>query len=162
MKIISHRGNLKGPNPLIENDPKQVEIVLNHKFDVEIDVWVLQDQKIFLGHDEPKIEIDLEWLIASKEHLWLHCKNVEALQYFNELKQNFKFFFHHEDAYTLVSNGLIWVYPGATLARNSIYVLPENDRNPIGELQIPSDIYGVCTDFPMEVAKELQIIPEKL
>lgn len=152
MKIISHRGNSEGPNSLIENNPSSVDAILSQGFDAEIDIWVLADERIYLGHDEPHIEIKLDWLRKSKENLWIHCKNANALQYFNGLREDYTYFYHQADPYTLTSNGKVWVYPGCDLPINSIYVLPEMNRDQDGRLQIPSNVYGVCTDFPYEVA----------
>ena len=152
MKIISHRGNSEGPNSLVENNPSNVDAVLSQGFDAEIDVWVLPNERIFLGHDEPQIEIKLEWLRKSKQNLWIHCKNANALQFFDGLTEVYNYFYHQVDPYTLTSNGKIWVYPGCDLLVNSIYVLPEINRDQNGRLQIPSNVYGVCTDFPYEVA----------
>ena len=152
MRIISHRGNSHGPNSLVENKPLIVDEILSQGFDAEIDIWILVDGRILLGHDEPQIEIQMEWLRKSKENLWLHCKNANALQYFDGLAEGYNYFYHQVDPYTLTSNGKIWVFPGCDLPINSIYVLPEMDRDQNGKLQIPSNVYGVCTDFPYEVA----------
>ena len=35
MILISHRGNLEGPNPDIENNPERIRQVIQMKFDVE-------------------------------------------------------------------------------------------------------------------------------
>ena len=39
MKLISHRGNLEGPNPERENHPDYIYGALQAGYDVEIDVW---------------------------------------------------------------------------------------------------------------------------
>ena len=39
MKFISHRGNVRGPDPECENDPSQIITVMDEGYDVEIDVW---------------------------------------------------------------------------------------------------------------------------
>ena len=39
MKIISHRGNLTGPDPKQENKPSQILKVLEKGYEVEVDVW---------------------------------------------------------------------------------------------------------------------------
>lgn len=153
MKIISHRGNTIGPSSKLENSPASIVEILHEGFDAEIDVWVLSGKKIFLGHDQPEFQIDLNWLDENKNNLWLHCKNVNALEFFTELSESFMFFFHNTDAYTLVSNGLIWAYPGQPLPNKSISVLPELNRDKNGKILIPEHVYGVCTDYPYEIAK---------
>ena len=47
MIFISHRGNLSGPNPKLENSINYINEALK-KFDVEIDLWFHQ-RKILLG-----------------------------------------------------------------------------------------------------------------
>ena len=39
MKFISHRGNLYGPNPKLENKPTYIIEALKMGFDVEVDVF---------------------------------------------------------------------------------------------------------------------------
>ena len=45
MKVISHRGNLNGPNKQTENTIESIKTAINLGFDVEIDVWYID--KIF-------------------------------------------------------------------------------------------------------------------
>ena len=58
MRIISHRGCLDGPNPLIENNPDQIDCAIKHTLDVEIDLWMLEGN-LLLGHDEPHYSITM-------------------------------------------------------------------------------------------------------
>jgi glycerophosphoryl diester phosphodiesterase len=46
MLLISHRGNISGPQPKLENTVAYIEQAINQGFDVEIDVW-FQDGKFF-------------------------------------------------------------------------------------------------------------------
>ena len=48
MKIISHRGNLSGPDPKQENKPSQIINAIQKGYEVEIDVW-FKDKKFYLG-----------------------------------------------------------------------------------------------------------------
>ena len=43
MRWISHRGNLKGKTDK-ENHPDQVNYCLEHGFDVEVDVWYIDEE----------------------------------------------------------------------------------------------------------------------
>ena len=52
MKLIAHRGNLKGKNPKYENHPDYILDAVWAGFDVEIDVWNVKGQWL-LGHDAP-------------------------------------------------------------------------------------------------------------
>ena len=41
MKIISHRGNLNGPNKNLENRLDTIEKAIQLGFDVEVDIWLI-------------------------------------------------------------------------------------------------------------------------
>jgi hypothetical protein len=55
MILISHRGNLNGPNPERENHPDYIWEALRAGYEVEIDVWWVEG-KFKLGHDEPQYD----------------------------------------------------------------------------------------------------------
>jgi hypothetical protein len=83
MKIIAHRGNLNGPNPNTENHYSYIQTAIDLGFDVEVDVWVL-DNKIFFGHDSPQYAIEKASVASIGTYGWFHCKNLEALEYFKD------------------------------------------------------------------------------
>ena len=56
MKLISHRGNINGPNKEQENHPDYITSALKQGYDVEVDVWLI-DGNIVLGHDEPQYDL---------------------------------------------------------------------------------------------------------
>ena len=87
MKLISHRGNISGPNPEQENQPEYIAEALKQGYDVEIDVW-FKDDKFMLGHDEPQYEFPFELIDQHYPKLWIHCKNMDALSKLNELDPN--------------------------------------------------------------------------
>jgi hypothetical protein len=134
MLIISHRGNLYGPNSCKENHPVSIERALLYNFDCEVDVWKI-DNKFFLGHDCPEYEIKREFLLQGG--LWIHCKNLDALI---DLRESANAFFHDRDDYTLTSKNIIWVYPGKKAIKDCVLV--NNTQS-----DLPKDIYGVCTDW---------------
>lgn len=140
---IAHRGNVYGPNPDRENHPDYLLEAINQGFDVEVDVWFLNDTFI-LGHDRPQYEVDLDFLL--NEHFWQHAKNIPALAQLNSARPNYLIncFFHDTDAAVLTSGGWIWTYPGKELTSQSIAVMPE--RIPGWNL---SGAAGICTDFCM-------------
>jgi hypothetical protein len=143
MFLISHRGNLEGPNPVMENNPFYLDTALKKGFDVEMDVWVIAD-KIYLGHDEGNYPIDLEWITSRKEKLWVHCKNVAAVIFFFDLFKSgvrINYFWHENDTLTLTSLGHIWVYPGKQPVPSSIAVMPERENDTINQC------IGVCSDY---------------
>ena len=80
MILISHRGNLNGPNPQRENSIQYFQEALDDGFDVEIDMWS-KNGVFYLGHDEPQDEVTLDWLNERKDKLWIHCKNIDILVY---------------------------------------------------------------------------------
>lgn len=148
VKIISHRGNLNGPNKKTENTVKQIDFVIKEGFECEIDIWFI-NEKLFLGHDNPENEITLKWLMMNSQSFWIHCKNFEALNYFKTLDISFNYFWHQNDDFTLTSKGYIWTYPEKKYGKNSVIVSLDNKppRN--------FDLYGICTDFVIEMSKSL-------
>lgn len=137
MKLISHRGNLEGLRQ-DENHPNRISEVLDLGFDVEIDVWYI-DNSYFLGHDGPQYEVEESFTL--QYGLWVHAKNIEAL---SALKNLTNCFFHDVDAAVLTSKNFIWTYPGKRLVKNSIAVLPETTSYKKEDLKV---CYGICSDF---------------
>jgi hypothetical protein len=140
MLKISHRGNLNGPSPR-ENHPTYIEEAIYAGFDVEVDVRLV-DNQLWLGHDKPQYLTSKTFLDRYKDSLWIHCKNLAALEYFVNLKQEYKYFWHEEDSYTLTSNGLIWTYPGNPVTGKSIIVLSGQDLS-----FDQSVVFGICSDY---------------
>ena len=91
MRLISHRGNIAGKQPGLENMPEYIKDTLEKGYDVEIDVW--WKNGFLLGHDEPMYHVDLEFLKNQK--LWCHAKNIEAL--YEMQKNGIHCFWHQED-----------------------------------------------------------------
>ena len=137
MILISHRGNITGPNPERENSIEYITEALDKGYSVEIDIWLV-DGNIYLGHDEPEYETTLDFL--KNERLWCHCKNIDALWFL--LKNDIHCFFHQEDDVTLTSKGYMWVYPGKKLVRDSVCVMPE-----LGYVGNLKTCYGICSDY---------------
>ena len=139
--LIAHRGNLIGPNLILENSPLYIDDAIRKGYDVEIDIWMNNDE-LFLGHDEPKYKISLEWIIDRTSHIWIHCKNIAAFVLFNSNKNFlFNYFWHENDTLTLTSAGYIWVYPGKQPVLNSIAVLPKLNTDDV------SHCLGICSDY---------------
>lgn len=149
--LISHRGNLVGPNFSLENSPSYIEEAIKQKFLVEIDLWVKND-KLFLGHDEPQYLIEIQWLKSLQNYLWIHCKNHEALNI--TLRNKLHCFFHDSDDYTITSWGYVWAYPGKlSSGPMCIEVLPERIVN-INQYVFDTNFYGICSDY-------VQVLNEK-
>ncbi|MCH1612558.1 MAG: hypothetical protein L7S72_04605 [Flavobacteriales bacterium] len=142
MILIAHRGNIVGRNPDKENNPDYIAKAIKQGYDVEVDIWYLEG-KLFLGHDNPDYLVDINWLANRSNKLWIHCKNMDALSYFNEYEwkksSQFNYFSHDEDLGVLTSHSYIW---STNLYDRGILVLPEVfNKNPFkGTLGICSDV----------------------
>ena len=140
VRIISHRGNLNGPNSR-ENEPKYILEALSKGFEVEIDLWAIED-KLFLGDDFPEHEVNLDFL--RQRDLWVHCKNLAALQLLSQYRR-INCFSHKEDDFVLSSHGFIMLPPSMGYVKNCITMMPELNK----EAKIIEDCGGVITDFPL-------------
>jgi len=136
--LISHRGNISGPNPQKENNPAYIKEALAKGYDVEVDVWYVDD-KFWLGHDKPTYETDYGFLLSSPK-LWIHAKNVDALYLLHEIAH---VFFIDSDQAVLTSKNVLWNYTGIPLTPHSIAVLPEQTEYTLDELQT---CLGICSD----------------
>lgn len=150
MILISHRGNLDGPIHSSENHPDYIDNALNLGYNVEIDVWVIDDI-IFLGHDNLQYKIDIEWVFKRNDVLWVHCKNIDAIEFFNEKNIGINYFWHQKDDVTLTNKGFIWAYPGKQPIKKSIAVMPELFNDDLCECA------GICSDYIIKYEKKILI-----
>ena len=136
--LISHRGNLLGKKPKLENTPVYIDAALAQGFKCEVDVYSYDD-KLYLGHDHAQIETSVDYL--QQDGIIAHAKNLNALSAM--LQVNIHCFYHHNDDYTLTSRNWIWAFPGkpGTLEHPCIAVLPENYTTDV------TNFDGVCSDF---------------
>jgi hypothetical protein len=139
MILISHRGNISGPIPEAENKPEYIEDTIRLGYEVEIDIWMIEGV-LLLGHDKPQYGVTQHWLNQRFEKLWLHCKNIEAIEWFDMIG-NFNYFWHENDTVTLTSKKYIWAYPGKQPTKNSIAVMPEINNDNI------TNCIGICSDY---------------
>ena len=145
MRLISHRGNLNGPNISKENHPEYIMEAIYQGYDVEIDVWYTD--RFMLGHDKPQYKFPFKLLEKFHSRLWIHCKNLEAitrLKAIDPSASRLNYFWHEKDTVTLTSKNYIWAYPGKQpVGNNCIAVMPENMTSEIrGFAGICSDIIG--------------------
>ena len=146
MKVIAHRANLNGPNLLTENTQEQIMFAISQGFDCEIDLWYVID-KLYLGHDNPQYETNIDFLLQYFDKLWCHCKHLESFEYILKYSE-LNCFYHQTDDYILTSKKIVWTYPGKSVPQNGIVVMPElfplikYDKKSIG---------GICTDYPVTV-----------
>lgn len=140
MKLISHRGNLTGPNPERENSLQYIEEAIDAGFDCEVDLWEINGE-LFLGHDSPKELISMDILYFFRFNLWIHCKNAKALQMLSERKYSrFNYFFHDKDQFTITSLGYIWANYDVPFLEGSIRMLKKYEP-------IQKGFLGVCSDY---------------
>jgi len=153
MILISHRGNFEGKNFNLENNPAYIDEALSKNYDVELDIWYISE-KWYLGHDDPKYLVDINWLTKRKDKLWIHCKNFEALNKLNKFKNIFNYFWHEEDAFTITSKNFIWSHPKNLFLENSIAVCFDKiDKN----IDYKKCI-GICSDNFSDINKTINNI----
>jgi hypothetical protein len=145
MIIISHRGNLYGPNSTYENSQDAIEYALRCGYHVEIDLWHIYDDDLYLGHTHPEHNVAPSFLKSNMDRLWIHCKNLGAMDWCITHKMTHAFS-HDRDDYVFTTSSYVWRYPNHALniSANTIVCLPENC-----ELEtIPDTCAGICTDYP--------------
>ena len=144
MLLISHRGNLNGSNPKLENSEAYILAALKKGFDVEVDFWKEKDGDIYLGHDAPTYKVNMIFLTDYKDKFWIHCKNLAALHHMKNL-EGFNYFWHQTDDYTLTSKGYIWTYPDKPVTEKNIIVI----FGKMAKENLPN-CFGVCSDYVEE------------
>lgn len=138
MIYISHRGNLTGPQPQLENTPDYISEALSKGYFCEVDVFA-HHGKLWLGHDDAQTETTVQFL--KRSGIIAHAKNLDALAIL--LKEDVHCFFHNTDDYTITSKGWIWAYPNVmgTTMHACIAVLPEQNNTDV------SNFTGICSDY---------------
>lgn len=148
MKLIAHRGLLKGPDTKKENHPDQIMEAVNLGFECEIDLRV-ENSILFLGHDEPQYQIDIDFLLD--QPFWIHAKNLNALYWLSNTK--FNYFWHQEDDFILTSHGFIWTFPGKPLTDRSVCVMPELNDPTFDSLDL--NCLGICSDYMLQIKNKI-------
>ncbi len=141
MKIISHRGNIRGPVPDKENRPSYIDCAIGNGYDVEVDIRSI-DGELWLGHDKPQYKIDHNWIDKRRHYLWIHCKNLQAAiecwAYHS--------FCHTNDPFTYTSTGKIWLHD-LSMKINDNTVIPLISLEDINQ-KVDTFPYAICTDYP--------------
>jgi hypothetical protein len=170
-RLISHRGNLNGPDESRENNPLYVAAAIDAGFKCEVDLWVIEsslprveeDEKfmLFLGHDKPQYRITEELLLDFGPFLFVHCKNADALLYCKRNPEWIpEFFWHQTDQYTMTSLGTVWSYPTAMwlpFPEMQVIACPEmiNTKDMILTQMEYLPSIAICTDYPQWYADKL-------
>lgn len=150
MKYISHRGNTTGRLEFHENEPNYIDLAIKKGYDVEVDVWY-KNHMLWLGHDKPDYGIHYGWFRDRITNLWIHCKSIETLQYFNEEKlDHFNYFYHTDEDVVLTSKKYMWGYPGRQMIKGGIAVLPELYNDDV------TQCIGICSDYIEEYKEGLR------
>ena len=144
LSTISHRGNLRGPEPENENNPDYIDKAIEELYEVEVDIRFIEGN-FYLGHDSPEHFVDLHWLKKRKDFLIFHCKNLPCLYL---LKDHFHCFWHENDAYTLTTEKKIWTYPNQQVGPDCIIVDLEPPTLEKVKHWKAQGCYGVCSDYP--------------
>lgn len=148
MKLISHRGNLHGPNPERENHPLYILEALAMGYDCEIDVWY-DLNKWWLGHDEPQYAVPSGFLAI--EGLWVHCKNLRSLKPLYDYRDAngadlCTWFFHEKDTAALTSNQWVWTCSMRQPDTRFVLMIPNQPWYDFSSLKL-QEWYGVCNDW---------------
>tara|TARA_R110001592_G_scaffold338578_1_gene625830 strand:- start:88 stop:573 length:486 start_codon:yes stop_codon:yes gene_type:complete len=153
MKIISHRGNLDGPDKLRENNPKFIDECIVKGYDVEIDLR-LKNNNLFLGHDFTQYEVSMDWLLQRSQNLWIHAKEFTVLQKLILFKEKLKFFCHETDKFTIVNGGYIWCHDLKSKVDDKC-IIPLLSYDQIMNYN-QTFFYAVCTDYVYDCEKKFK------
>jgi hypothetical protein len=146
--LIAHRGNTNGAFPNLENTRGYIKDAIAAGFDVEIDVWG-HEGRLWLGHDLGVMSLSIDYLHDNFDRLWVHCKNIEAIDLIHKHAPRARYFWHQKDDYTITSNGYVWCFPGKVHpTTRGIVVMPEllMPLSRIYEL-LNNKAYAICSDF---------------
>lgn len=104
MILISHRGNINGRNPRLENSQSYIQKALDAGYKVELDIFHL-DKKYWYGHDNCNChgEVDWDFVYKNKNNIYIHCKDAETLVAVSGA--NYNFFSHERDDFVVTSRG---------------------------------------------------------
>ena len=73
MILISHRGNIDGRKPQLENGQRYCQTAIDAGYNVEIDVWVYDDI-FWTGHARPQYRVDEDFFLKEEEGTILEPK----------------------------------------------------------------------------------------
>lgn len=152
IKYISHRGNLNGPNPTMENNPDYIKSGLDLGYDVEIDMRI-KNKNLYLGHDTCDYLISEEWLKLHSSKLWIHAKDGESALWLQQ-RPWAHYFCHENDRYTITSKNWLWCHDWQNNL-NLNCVIPLLSLHDIDKYQ--QKYFGaVCTDYVYDALKKFK------
>lgn len=148
MKIISHRGNIEKPILELENSPEYIDTAIMKGYEVEVDLR-LYNSNLYLGHDLPQYMINYTWLLDRYDKLWIHAKDYDSFSWltgWNKQLENkkFKYFYHFNEDFTLLSNGYIWAHD-INKIMNKYCIVPLLNDVAVKDYD-QNSMYAICTD----------------
>lgn len=152
MKIISHRGNISGPEPARENSPDFLDEAIALGFDVEVDVRSIEGET-YLGHDGPDHRVDWQWLANRRDQLWIHCKNLEAARLLSTFTVGLRCFCSESDPFCFMTEGYLWLNDVEVEPKDNC-IVPLLNIDDIKRYRFMGKPWGVCTDYPIELKHE--------
>lgn len=149
MRIVSHRGNVRGPGSQCERI--HVEEALLSGYDVELDVR-FSTWRLYVGHDEPLYELPRDWIRSDiAERLWFHAKDERAQQALSTVGHHV---FMHEDEPNafVVPEGLMWIHPRCNgnlldLPMADCILLDVAGHPRLNKTVLTTLPYAICTDW---------------
>lgn len=151
-KVISHRGNLKGPDSHRENQIWAIEECIKKGYMVEVDLWLV-DGRFYLSHEIPtkKDRIDEDFLYDNLLNLLIHCKNKEAINLMEAWDVQHdgvaNWFTNDKDRWSLTSQKNVISYcKKEEIVPYSIIIMPEHHNIEPEDVK-NLNIRYVCTDY---------------
>jgi len=159
MKIISHRGNIRGPEPERENEPSYIDEAIALGFDVEIDIRYIGPLPgslpevggaFYLGHNTPDYLVDVKWLRTRKDTLWIHCKNLDAAYELMRADLELRCFCSISDPFCFITQDFLWLNDLEVEPKDNC-IVPLLSTDDLKGYRFMGKPWGVCTDYPMEI-----------
>ena len=145
--IISHRGNVNGPVPELENSPKYIDSAIKSGFVVEVDLW-LKNGNLSLGHDGPQYDVTLDWLYHRYQHLIIHIKDPKVLTE-TQVWHRFHCFCHSSDPFTMTNRAIMWIHDlSLKYTQDSIIPIISLDQVLLYNQGCRKTEGHICTDYP--------------
>lgn len=179
-RIIAHRGNLYGADPLTENSPEAILHAIDEGFPVEFDFRITGDLTsdfttlgIGLGHDSAQYELTPELMIVLQEDAkaFLHAKDgisyVSNMANWDDIFHNIHvdLFYNDTDLVTVTYNGYKWLHPDfdnkfdliafGVVDDRTVFVLGEDQRELAVYLLKYTDAL-VCCDYGASLVATLE------
>lgn len=145
MKLISHRGNLDGAIPELENRPDYL-LAASENFSVEVDVWY-RDGKFYTGHDLAQYEVD-QYFLQNKKFL-LHAKDVDSFLALIRLP-HLEIFYQEENFISCTTKGRVVFHEkiqNENLDRQNFILVDIN-----GTRAEYGSNYSILTDYPKKLS----------